>query len=246
MGATVLGAGHPQTEPSGRRRSENLAHLFEEILTVTVRIRGNRQPVADAQKFRADLKAALKRAEKEALTRGYMPNDIHPATFAMVAFIDESVLNSSNAAFSDWSGMPLQEEMYGKQLAGEIFFENLDRLLARPDNQDLADLLEVYVLCLLLGYKGRYGLTGQEALRPIIDAAASTVRRIRGPLAGLSPAWRVPEGAVAVSGPDPWMRRLLWAAGVCLVLAVVLFAGFHGILAGGAAQLSALARFKRG
>jgi type VI secretion system protein ImpK len=241
MGATLFGATNLQApEPSGPRRPENLAFLFQEVLTVIVRIRGNRQPVSDAQKFRVDMKAALKRGEKDALTKGYMPNDIRPATFAIVAFLDESVLNSSNTAFADWSRMPLQEEMYGNQLAGEIFFDNLERLLARPDNQDLADLLEVYLLCLLLGYKGKHALTGQEALRPIIDSVASKVRRIRGPLPGFSRSWKVPEGGVAVSGSDPWIRRLLWAAGICLSLAAILFIGFHWILGSGVAGLHAL------
>jgi type VI secretion system protein ImpK len=247
MGATLFGASNIEApEPSGPRRPENLAYLFQEVLTVIVRIRGNRQPVSDAQKFRTDMKAALKRAEKEALTKGYVPNEIRPATFAIVAFLDESVLNSANSAFADWSRMPLQEEMYGNQLAGEIFFENLERLLARPGNQDLADLLEVYLLCLLLGYKGRYGLTGQEALRPIMDSVASKVRRIRGPLPGFSPSWKVPEGAVAVSGSDPWIRRLVWTAGICLALAAVLFIAFHWILGSGVAGLRALSGLKAG
>jgi type VI secretion system protein ImpK len=249
MGATLFGSTNlqpPEGSASGPRRPENLAFLFQEILTVIVRMRANRQPVSDAQKFRMDMKAALKRAEKDALTKGYLPNDIRPATFAVVAFLDESVLNSSNVAFSDWSRMPLQEEMYGNQLAGEIFFQNLERLVARPDNQDLADLLEVHVLCLLLGYKGRYGLSGQEALRPIIDSVTGKIRRIRGALSGFSPAWQLPSGAVAVSGDDPWIRRLVWAAGISVVLAAILFITFRLILGSGVAGLSALAGLKLG
>jgi type VI secretion system protein ImpK len=247
MGATLFGASSIQPpEPSGPRRPENLAFLFQEVMTVIVRIRAGRQPVTDAQKFRTDMRAALKQAEKDALTKGYMPNDIRPATFAIVAFLDESVLNSTNAAFGDWSRMPLQEEMYGNQLAGEIFFENLQRLLTRPDSQDLADLLEVYLLCLLLGYKGRYGLTGQEALRPIIDSVASKVRRCRGPLPGFSPSWRVPQGALTISVSDPWIRRLLWASGICLVLAAILFVSFHWALSSGVNGLNVLAGFKAG
>lgn len=248
MGATLFGATNiqPPEASSGPRRPENLAFFFQEILTVIVRIRASRQPVTDAQKFRLDMKGALKRAEKEALTKGYLPNDIRPATFAVVAFLDESVLNSTNVAFADWSRMPLQEEMYGNQLAGEVFFQNLERLITRPDNQDLADLLEVYALCLLLGYKGRYGLSGQEALRPIIDSVAGKIRRIRGPLPGFSPSWKLPEGAVTMSGPDPWIRRLLWTAGICLLLALILFIGFRWMLGSGVAGLNALAGLKVG
>ena len=37
----------------------------------------------------------------------------------------------------------------------------MDRLVARDDSAHLADLLEVYYLCLLLGYSGQYNL-GQD------------------------------------------------------------------------------------
>jgi type VI secretion system protein ImpK len=248
MGATLFGATNlqPSPGPAGSRKPENLAYLFQEILTVVVRIRTSRQPIADAQKFRTDMKAALKRAEKDALTRGYLPADIRPATFAVVAFLDESVLNSTNVAFADWSRMPLQEELYGNQLAGEIFFQNLEKLLARPDSQDLADLLEVHLLCLLLGYKGRYGLSGQEALRPIVDSVAGKIRLIRGPLRGFSPSWALPEAPINLAGPDPWIPRLAWAAAICLALAAISFIGFWWILRSGVAGLNALASLKIG
>lgn len=248
MGATLFGATNLQAPAGsgGPRKPENLGYLFQEILTVIVRIRSSRQPVADAQKFRNDMKAALKRAEKDALTRGYLPADIRPATFAVVAFLDESVLNSTNAAFADWSRMPLQEELYGNQLAGEIFFQNLEKLLAHPDSQDLADLLEIYLLCLLLGYKGRYGLSSQEALRPIIDSVSGKMRLIRGPLRGFSPAWGLPEGPVNLTGPDPWIRRLSWAAVISMGLAVILFISFWWILRSGVAGLNTLAGLKIG
>jgi type VI secretion system protein ImpK len=241
MGATLFGAtGAQPPQASSRRRTENLAFLFQEILTVIARIRCNRQPVTDAQKFRNDMKAALKRAEKDAQTKSYRTDDVRLATFAVVAFLDESVLNSTNPAFADWSRMPLQEEMYGHQFAGETFFENLDALLSRGDSQDLADLLEIHLLCLLLGYKGRYGLSSPEALRPIIDSAAGKLRHIRGPLPGFSPSWAVPAGAVTATATDPWVRRLVWTAGICLVLAVVLFFSFKLILGAGVSSLHAL------
>lgn len=243
MGATLFGApSSPQpVEGAGRRRVENLAYIFQEILTVIVRIRGDRQPVADAHKFRTDMKAALKRAEREALTKNYRPDDVRLATFAVVAFLDESILNSNAPAFSDWSRMPLQEEMYGHQFAGETFFQNLESLTARGDSQDLGDLIEVYLLCLLMGYRGRYAISSPESLRPITETVAAKLRHIRGPLAGFSPSWAVPSGAISATAVDPWVKRLAWTAGVCLVLAVILFFSFKLILGAGVSTLYGLA-----
>jgi type VI secretion system protein ImpK len=243
MGATLFGATTIKQPggPGGKRRTENLALIFQEILTVIVRVRSNRQPVTDGNKFRNDMRNALRNAEKESITRAYMPEDARFATFAVVGFLDESILNSSNPAFADWARMPLQEELYGHQLAGEQFFQNIDRLLGRNDSNDLADVLEIYLLCMLLGYRGRYELSGPEALRPVIDSVAEKITRIRGPLPGFSPAWAVPEGAVFTGGPDPRMKRLMMAAVIAVCVTVVFFVLFKIILAVGASGLHALA-----
>ena len=46
----------------------------------------------------------------------------------MVAFLDESILNLRNPVFADWPRKPLQEELFGHHMAGEIFFQNLQPL----------------------------------------------------------------------------------------------------------------------
>jgi type VI secretion system protein ImpK len=73
-----------------------------------------------------------------------------------VAFLDESVLNSQAPIAADWRRQPLQEELFGRAIAGNVFFQNLKQLLRRNDSADLADMLEIYYLCMLLGYGGRY------------------------------------------------------------------------------------------
>ena len=228
-------------EVSTKRRAENLAYIYQQILTVIVRVRQNRQAVADANAFRANIQAGLRSAEKDAVKKAYAPDDIRMATLAVVAFLDESVLNSSNAVFSSWHSMPLQEEMFGHHVAGETFFENLDKLMSRPDSHDVADLLEVYTICLCLGYKGRYGLSGPEATRPLSDSALDKIRRIRGPLAGLSPSWAVPEGGVVVAKRDPWVMRLAIGAAACFTLAVLLLIVFKVRLLSGASGTHTLA-----
>jgi len=51
---------HPQAAP---RRVENLAFVFQELLTVGERLRSNRQQVADAPSFRAQIWGAVKQAD---------------------------------------------------------------------------------------------------------------------------------------------------------------------------------------
>ena len=232
-------------EVSTKRRTENLAYIYQQILTVIVRVRTNRQAVSDANSFRANILSGLRATEKDAIKKAYAPDDIRTATLAAVGFLDESILNSNNPVFSNWHSMPLQEEMFGHHLAGETFFENLEKLMVRPDSNDVADVLEVYALCMLMGYKGRYGLSGPEATRPLIDSALEKIRRIRGPLRGLSPSWAVPEGGVVMSGRDPWVLRLAYGALACVVLAIFLFMGFKLRLGSGASDIHAIAPLSR-
>lgn len=238
MGATLFGASNVRSSaPSGSQRTGALALVYQEVLTAIVRVRANRQAVADSQAFRSQIHAALRAAEKDGSAKGYAPEDVRLATTAVVAFLDESVLNSSNPAFSDWSRMPLQQELFGHNVAGESFFENLERLQMRSDSREVADILELHCLCLLLGFKGRYALSGPQAVRPLTESILERIRRVRGPLVGLSPSWSVPEGPATIAGVDPWIRRLFTAAIVCLLVGLLLFVGFKVLLAAGKADL---------
>jgi type VI secretion system protein ImpK len=223
------------------RRHENLSLVFQEILTVSGRLRFGRQAVADAATFRYNILEGLKAADQQARAQGYNAEDIKLAVFAVVAFVDESVLNAQNPAFADWPRRPLQEELFGHHVAGEIFFQNLKDLLGRNDSQDLADVLETYQLCLLLGFAGRYSLGGRGELKAIVDATADKIRRIRGGTGDLSPGWMLPAEPPRAAGTDPWVKRLTIAAGSCLVLALVLFVIFKVVLGSGVSSLSDLA-----
>lgn len=218
MGGIVI------SQPAGSapgRRVDNLAMLFQEALTVVVRLRSNRQAVGDPQAFRSQISLALQSAGQDAVRFGYAPEDVRVATFAIVAFLDESILNSHNPAFNDWVRKPLQQELFGVDVAGEIYFRNIDHFLGRSDSQELADLLEIYELCLLLGYRGRYSVGSNAELRNVARILTERIQRIRGG-ALLPPPWIPPAEAV---GPpsDPWVGRFLWSAVACWVLALVLF-----------------------
>jgi type VI secretion system protein ImpK len=144
------------------RRQENLAWSFQELLTVGERLRSHRQQVGDANAFREQIWEAAKVAQADALKRGYNSDDIELALFAVIAYMDESILVIHAPAFSDWARMPLQQQRYGHDIAGEVFFQNLQKILTRSETHELADLLEVYYLCLLLGFAGRYSVGGQD------------------------------------------------------------------------------------
>src|SRR5262252_6993294 len=119
----------------------NLALIYQEALTSIVRVRSGRQAVSDAQYFRNQFREALRLAHDEARLRNYADEADRDARFAVVAFLDESVLNLRSAVFADWVRKPLQEELFGVHVGGEIFFRNLERLMGQVDSPVLADIL---------------------------------------------------------------------------------------------------------
>lgn len=239
MSPTPTAAPPPDAPP---RRTENLALVFQEMLTAVVRLRSNRQAVNDAEAFRNQVRQAIRLADQEGRKLGYTEEDIRLGVFAVVAFLDESILNLQNPVFADWVRKPLQEELFGRHTAGEIFFEQLQHLLGRRETTELADLLEVYQLCLLLGFVGRYSISGRGDLRAIIEAVHDKIRRIRKPRGEISPNWQVPEQRFAQGGVDPWVRRLQWVALGCGLTVLILFVIYRVMLSSGLTSLQALVR----
>jgi type VI secretion system protein ImpK len=233
-------------QSSGATRTENLALIFQEVLTAIVRLRCNRQELSDAESFRFYMREAIKTSIQEARNQaGYSADDIKMATLALVGFLDESVLNTRNPLFADWPRKPLQEELFGIHMAGEIFFRNLEQLMGRPDSADLADLLEVHYLCLLLGYGGRYSLGGKGELQGITNATGERIRRIRG--VSSDPFMEIlNEPEVVKTTQDPWVKKFLIGAVACFVLMLVLFATFKISLGSSASQVRAAAAETKG
>jgi len=228
------------TEPPLQRRG-SLALLLQEALTAIERLRANRQVAADGESFRAHLKNLLAGAEEEARRAGYANGDIKRAVYAVTVFADESVLNSSQPMFAEWPKMPLQEELFGGHMGGELFFRNLQELLTRQDAEDLADLLEVHQLCLLLGFKGRYAMTDGGELRGLAQALGQKIDRIRGGVPPMSPAWAPPSNEQIPVSIDPWLRRLAFGALGTVAFALVLLMVFALVLHGGVSDLHGLA-----
>jgi type VI secretion system protein ImpK len=219
----------------GARRGR-LALDLQEPFTATVRLRASKQVAADAESFRHRIKQVLSAAEAEARGQGYAADDVRFALFAIIAFLDESVLNSGQPMFAQWPTRTLQEEVFGVHMAGELFYQYLQQLMTRPDSPDLADILEVYLLCLLLGFRGRYSATQGSEIPALVQQLNEKIGRARGAARALSPRWR-PSPADIGTRRDRWVPRLAVAATVTALLAVMLFAWFTVSLHSGSADI---------
>jgi type VI secretion system protein ImpK len=214
-------------------RAGHLALVVQELLTATVRLRANRQGPTDAESFRAHLKQLIARADQDARQAGYAQGDVRYALYAVVAFIDESILNSAQPMFRDWPRRPLQDELFGGHVGGEAFFQYLQQLMTRDPSPDLADVLEVYLLCLLLGFQGRYSATNRDELGLWTSRVREQVTRIRGGTPPIAPDWAIPTGEVVPRTRDPWLRRLLFAGAATLAVALALYVIYLVVLRSG-------------
>lgn len=224
----------PSTAAPGR-----LALSLQDLFTVIARLRSDRAPVQDAEAFRATTRSLLAAAEQAGATAGYDATDVRTGLFAVVAFLDESVLNSSQPALAEWSRRPLQAELFGGHMGGELFYQYLEQQLARADEPALADVLEVFHHALLLGFRGRYG-SDAGALQAIAQRVGDRIMRIRGGSGDLAPAWRPVDDAVTAK--DPWVARLAIGAAVLSVLVVALWGVGRATLSSGTTEIRAITK----
>jgi type VI secretion system protein ImpK len=209
-------------------RSNSLALAFQEVFTVILRTRFFVQRAENADSFRAVLRKMISTAVKDSSAMGYSDESSKMAIYAMIGFLDESVLNSKDPTFADWARRPLQEEMFGGHVAGEYFFRNLTELLNRPESAEVADVLELHALCLLLGYRGRFAFGDASEIHSILHRIRDKIIRIRGDYALFRPA-EAPSAPPALKR-DPWVRRLALTAILLAVFTVLGYVGYVLIL----------------
>ena len=209
-------------------RTNNLALAFQEVFTVILRTRFFLQRVENADVFRTTLRKMISAAVKDCSSMGYSDEASKMAIYAMIGFLDESVLNSKDPTFADWARRPLQEEMFGGHFAGEYFFRNLTELLNRPESPEVADVLELHALCLLLGYRGRFAFGDASEIHTILHRIREKIARIRGAYTLFRPM----ETPSAPPAPkrDPWVGRLAITAIVLAVVTVLAYVGYLLVL----------------
>ena len=221
-------------------KTNNLAMAFQEVFTVILRTRFFVQRVENSDAFRATLRKMISAAVKDAAAMGYSDEVSKMAIYAMIGFLDESVLNSKDPTFADWARRPLQEEMFGGHFAGEYFFRNVTELLNRPESAEVADVLELHAICLLLGYKGRFAFGDASEIHTILQRIRDKINRIRGGYALFRPT-DTPAAPPAPKG-DPWVGRLLWTTVLLAFITILAYVGYMLLLGQGVPTTATSAR----
>jgi len=209
------------------RKLDRFALLFEGIFTAIGRVHSGRQRLQQPEEFRTRMKKALADLASAAAQRGYSAEDVQEGTFAVVAFLDEAVLTAPDNGASNWKGKTLSEELYNQRSAGEEFFKRLEALRTNRDSQNLAEVLEVYYLCLLLGYEGRFAGGAKGELLQLMANLRDRIDRILDRDSEFSPDRALPTDPPAPKiVVDPLYRQLRFFALSALLFALLCYVGF--------------------
>jgi type VI secretion system protein ImpK len=205
-----------------------------EILLLATQLPSAQLP--SARELRQQIVALLDRMVASARSAGMADADIAEARYAIVAFVDEQILKSNWPARSEWMNEPLQLQLYGEYKAGEKFFSRMKALL-RAGNRPLA--LEVYYLCLSLGFRGTYGGTGESAALAQLAESAREQLSQNGARSAISPNARASD---RVSAERHSKLPLIAALAACAVLALIVVVGLQLSLASAREQVVDLVR----
>lgn len=180
-----------------------LAALCTDLFLIVIAMRDSRD-LGDPQALRKLVSHYLDQFSCNAAVSGVVAQDIESARYALVALLDETVLSLPGQCRDYWIGRPLQLDLFGTSVAGQEFYRRLEMILENPGAHD--QLLEVYYLCLSLGFEGKYKMADTRERAGVVQSAGRALSEVR-KLAqnGLSP-----HGIPKVSTARPNRLNAQW------------------------------------
>lgn len=185
----------------------------------------NKYAPADAEQFTSQVRRLLDSFERNARRLNVSADDVYAAKYAFCAALDESILSSDLAIREVWERAPLQLILFGDQLAGENFYKELDQV--RHRGQASVQTLEVFYMCLLSGFQGKYALEGKEKLNYLIATLDKEIAHLKGKRAQFAPHWKSPDNIKHMMKAELPM----WIIGAALaLLGITAFAALNWLL----------------
>lgn len=209
-------------ERTSRRNqtANDLSSFASPIFDLVLRLKAG--IVAPSNNLRPKVAGLLKDFEDRANRYRFDSKIIQVSKFALASFVDETILTNNFPLKDEWEKNPLQLEYFGEQLAGNKFFDKLQAMLKQIETTQ--DAVEIYYVCMLLGFKGRYAVYEHDKLMSIMQSTANALVKV-GKISNveLSPHW------LANDQPKPQEKRGMptWAkvsafAGIGLAVVIYL------------------------
>jgi type IV/VI secretion system ImpK/VasF family protein len=146
--------------------------------------------------------------------RGLPEESIKEIKYALVSYIDEVMMLSMLSIKTEWGRRSLQQHHFEGHVAGESFFRKLSTLRQRPEINSI--ILEIYLFCLLMGFKGKYRLYQSSTINEIIIGLSQQIKILKGPN-----QLNKQDKILEISPEAKSLRNLLWEYKI-LVLGILL------------------------
>lgn len=171
------------------------------------------------QELRKTVEQVLATMMERARSSGIAPEDAADAQYAIVALIDEALANARGwLGHSEWRAKPLQLARFNENTAGENFFRRLAVLETQPHR---VHVLQIYFLCMAIGFQGRFAISGGEGLAPIYERIGGRVGQALGSDV-ISPHGEPTEPRGILRAEAPLVRIGLGCFGLALLVFAVL------------------------
>ena len=176
-------------KPDAANQTPSLLNLLDEGVYLLFQLRNGNHPTS-TEDFNTRVDQLLGQFDRHARNFAKPPESVHEAKYAICALLDEIILSTDSLIRDSWERQPLQLRLFGEHLAGEGFFDHLDKLRMQPEKN--VEALEVYYYSLLLGFQGKYMLEGLEKLHYLTSQLGQEINAVRGKPAEFSPNWKLP------------------------------------------------------
>lgn len=181
-----------------RKSEDSLVRFAGPIFDLILRLKAG--IVQPSNELRPKCAKLLDEFEKRAERYRFNHKVVRVSKFALASFIDETILTNDFPLKEEWEKYPLQLEYFGEQLAGNKFFNKLEAMLKQM--KVTKNAVEIYYVCMLLGFKGRYAVYEQDKLLQVMQKTAKALVKV-GKIVPteLSPNW------LANDQPEPPKKR---------------------------------------
>ena len=168
---------HDPDLPVAWAASDNpLIDAAHPLLAIITQLRGSAQH-PDPAGLREDLARAVATFEQAAGAAGASHESIIAARYLLCTFIDETAASTPWGGQGSWASDTLLVRFHNETWGGEKSFLLLSRLSESPEKN--RHLLELFYLCLALGFEGRYRVlpNGRAQLEQLRERLFQMIRQ---------------------------------------------------------------------
>ncbi|MCL2778302.1 MAG: DotU family type IV/VI secretion system protein [Polyangiaceae bacterium] len=191
-----------------------------DVLDIAAALPAASKELLNASNLRGYFDLKLREMAECARAGGVVPEDIVNAQYALVALLDEQLARAGGRiGRPDWQTNPLQFAYFGENTAGENFFRRMYALESQPHR---IHVLQIYWLCMAVGFRGRYAIAGASDgnIAPVYNRVATIVARASGSDV-LSPHGEATDARGFLRREKPLIRIGLGVFGLALVVFLI-------------------------